>query len=960
MQKYTKFKIIESAINNFALKGCSFSLKDIADEVKIKKASIYNHFESKEELISYIVLNEIENFHSYRKILFKTYKNNLKEIFMGILDYYKDVSKVLFWRQISLVHDNKLKTRFTSLILENDKYAIEKIIEIFDYGKKDGIYNKNIGMQEIGLFKMTIQSILENKLISNLSYSSESVLNSHFIDELWQYYEELLSNGNYYKSLIDNSPVGYAYHKIICDENGIPCDYEFIETNHAFELFTGLKSEDVKGKKITEVVPEINNINFKWIEYYGNLALNGGESQFEEFSEPLSKWYRISAFSPKKYYFVTQFIDISKEKQQFEELKNFFNVNLDLLCIADMNGNFIKINKKWEKVLGYSYEKLSKSNFLDLVHPNDKSATIQAIEKLRKEENIIDFINRYRNIDGKYETIEWRSTSRNNLIYASARDITKQINVENNLKRAKEIISFLADNFNTQIWFINDIYTYGKANQAHLDFIGKKLEDVEGKKLYDIFPKNEAEACIQGNIKIFAEKKEAIFEEKLLNAKKEKRIVKIIKTLILNEQGSVEYLICSAKDITEIRNLENQIKTKEKLLTSIVGFTRKVLMNDFYDLSKSIPKSLELLGKALNIDRVYYWENHFNNEKGMWLTSQKFEWCLNTIQPQIDNPSLQNIPLNDVGDFIEPLSKGEAFIANVNALPDGNTKEILQSQQILSILVLPVFVNKVFWGFVGFDACKSEKNWNSTELTLLNSFSQILSKSIERIELAKQLEETNKNLSSLVEDKTKEIKDANIATIFALAKLAEMRDNNTGRHLERVAKISNMLAKKLKSHYSIIDDKFIECINISSALHDIGKVAISDCILLKKGKLSENEYTEIKNHTIIGADTLKEVYERSNENAYIKMGIEIALHHHEKWDGSGYPYGIRGNEIPVSAQIVAICDVYDALRSERPYKIAFNKDKSLEIIKENRGKHFNPLMVDIFIQSLLDIESLYI
>ena len=199
----------------------------------------------------------------------------------------------------------------------------------------------------------------------------------------------------FYKHLIKTAPFGYAYHKIILDENGAPVDYEFIEVNNAFEDITGLKSDKIINKKITSIIPEIERDNFNWIKFYGKVALEGGETNFEQYSIFLEKWFKVQVFSAEKYFFSTVFIDISEEKEKSAELENFFTINLDLLCIADLEGNFIKLNKAWEETLGYSIDYLEKKRFLDFVHPDDYEDTIKTISKLADGKVVINFINRF-------------------------------------------------------------------------------------------------------------------------------------------------------------------------------------------------------------------------------------------------------------------------------------------------------------------------------------------------------------------------------------------------------------------------------------------------------------------------------------------------------------------------------------------------------------------------------------
>ena len=195
---------------------------------------------------------------------------------------------------------------------------------------------------------------------------------------------------------------------------------------------------------------------------------------------------------------------------------------------------------------------------------------------------------------------------------------------------------------------------------------------------------------------------------------------------------------------------------------------------------------------------------------------------------------------------------------------------------------------------------------------------------------------------------------AQTATIFAMAKLAEFRDTDTGEHLERVREYSKVIAEALQKetkYRHMIDSCFIENIYQASALHDIGKVAISDNILRKPGKLSDEEFDIMKSHATVGAEKLQIVYKNYPDNHFLHMGIRIAMTHHECWDGGGYPQGLREEEIPLEGRIIALADTYDALTSERPYKESFSHARSREIILAQAGKQFDPDVVRAFIES---------
>ena len=224
------------------------------------------------------------------------------------------------------------------------------------------------------------------------------------------------------------------------------------------------------------------------------------------------------------------------------------------------------------------------------------------------------------------------------------------------------------------------------------------------------------------------------------------------------------------------------------------------------------------------------------------------------------------------------------------------------------------------------------------------------------------VENYNNHLEDLVQQKIEEISRSQMATIFALAKLAESRDSDTGHHLERVQTLSRILADELRCmppYAGTITDHYIENLHQAAPLHDIGKVGISDAILLKRGKLSSEEFAEMRRHTTIGAQTLKAVHAEFPGNSFIAMGIDIAQSHHEHFDGSGYPEGLSGDAIPLSARIVAVADVYDAMRSKRPYKSALTHTEATDFIIESAGKHLSPDIVAAFARRVGDFQVLY-
>ena len=214
------------------------------------------------------------------------------------------------------------------------------------------------------------------------------------------------------------------------------------------------------------------------------------------------------------------------------------------------------------------------------------------------------------------------------------------------------------------------------------------------------------------------------------------------------------------------------------------------------------------------------------------------------------------------------------------------------------------------------------------------------------------LHDLNEHLEEKVCDRTQQIVRGRDALVFALARLAEARDSETGRHLERMQIYSTLLAKYVFEHHPELNlaKAWINHVERTAVLHDIGKIGIPDNILLKPGALTEDERVIMNQHAEIGGQTLRDISEQWGTDGFLVVAAEIALSHHEKWDGSGYPYAKSATDIPMSARIVALADVYDALTSKRPYKEAWTHDQAAGFINTQAGKHFDPLLVEAFNQ----------
>jgi len=225
----------------------------------------------------------------------------------------------------------------------------------------------------------------------------------------------------------------------------------------------------------------------------------------------------------------------------------------------------------------------------------------------------------------------------------------------------------------------------------------------------------------------------------------------------------------------------------------------------------------------------------------------------------------------------------------------------------------------------------------------------------QRLELMAQKAELvsfNNNLQGMVDAKIKTVVELQDTLLMAMAELVECRDDVTGRHIERARGYLAVLIEAMRSQGLFMEEVSswnIKLVLQSAQLHDVGKIAVKDGILNKLGKLSNEEFEEIKKHAAFGGSLLEKIIRHTSERAFLEYAKIFALTHHERWDGSGYPNGLKGEEIPLLGRIMAIADVYDALRSARPYKDAYSHEEAVKIIREGRGTHFDPRLVDLFI-----------
>lgn len=230
---------------------------------------------------------------------------------------------------------------------------------------------------------------------------------------------------------------------------------------------------------------------------------------------------------------------------------------------------------------------------------------------------------------------------------------------------------------------------------------------------------------------------------------------------------------------------------------------------------------------------------------------------------------------------------------------------------------------------------------------------------LSRIGHALELEALRRDLAGQLEARTMHIKQIQEMMVLGMAAMVESRDLSTGGHIKRTSMVVRIFAERLSKEQDGLSNSFLDMVVRAAPMHDLGKIAVNDRILRKQGRFTPEEYAEMKKHSAEGAKIVKQILEDIEEADFVKVAENVAHYHHEKWDGSGYPDGLSGEEIPIEARIMALADVFDALVSIRCYKEAYTYDKAFSIIEESIGTHFDPKLGKMFLKGRPELEALY-
>ena len=582
------------------------------------------------------------------------------------------------------------------------------------------------------------------------------------------------------------------------------------------------------------------------------------------------------------------------------ELESFFNVALDLLCIADTEGNFIRVNRAWEEILGYSTEELEQRKFLDFVHPKDLDATLNAMADLGKQEQVINFVNRYRSKDGSYRYIEWRSYPHGKVIYAAARDVTERIKAEEEMRENEARSMALVEAIPDMLFRYDQEGRYLDAQVKDINMLHPatreiyKDGDLNGLNIRDVLSSSTADLIVE-------------------------MIDKAIKS---GELQVAEYSYVSGG---EMQHFEARlVATLDQEVVSIVR-----------DITEEKRKEEELTYLSLHDSLTGLYNRAYFESELARLEGSRY-YPITIISADLDGLKLINDTLgHKAGDLF--LVAGAAVL-----------KKALRSSDIIArvggdefALILPQtdrfageeIIQRIYERVQAY-------NRQNKGMPLSISVGLAISEGD-----TQSLEETYRTADSLMyKDKLTRSKAARNAIIEALLASLFKRE---GMHEESSEKVQE-LSMKMGVRENLAEEQMANLMLLAQ-VYELGKVSIPESILNKPGKLTEQEWEVVRQHAEKG-------YRIASASPELAGIADLLLKHHENWDGSGYPLGLQGEEIPIECRILALANAFCAMISPRPYAEMLDEEAALREVERCAGSQFDPELSKLF-QEIVKVEA---
>ncbi len=830
---------------------------------------------------------------------------------------------------------------------------------------------------------------------------------------------------NFYKKLVEHSLEGYAYHEIITDSEGNGIDSVFLYANPAFEKATGLSRTEIVGKKATEVLSENNHVSYDWIGNYGELVLAGGSISFEQYVEPLGRWYAINVYGNDGYV-VTNVSDITSYKQTERELVEYkasIEQLTDGIALVYMDGKIKFVNNAWAKMHGCSVKEPIGLH-LNIFHTPEqiKNEVTPYIERLITTGKAEGEVGHMR-VDGSIFPMLMTSSvirGEDNKpigMIGVARDITDRKQAEQALEEATSRLQVVSDNM-LDLVSVTDLEGNYKFAGASHRILGYDVSTLIGKNVMDFVHPDDlpkVKAGFQDMLTNRSDKSKATYRCRCADGTY--LWFETIGSFLLDEAKEPKEILFNTRDITDRKQAERALRESEERLHSMFDAVPDLISIHTSDMDivysnwnglGGIPEDKRILQtkcyktyrglddicpdchaiSVLQSKKPLKMEVERND--GMWVDIRVIplkdedddvelfvEWVRDITERKQAEKEIEHLSFHDPLTglynrrfFDEELKRLDVprnlpltlMMLDVNGLKLTNDAFGHQAGNELLIRVA-----RLLQGIYRADDIIARIGGDEF-VVLLPQLSKVegyeLTKRIEQSVALEKVEGIPISVScglstktdqqekiadvfkaaedSMYQQKISERNSYRYQTIQLIMQTLYAKSPRERRHSERVSQLCSDIgsAMGLEGHE----------ITTAGVLHDIGKVAISESILDKESPLTDGEWTEIKRHPEAGYSILSSV------NDYGPLA-QCVLAHHERWDGSGYPHGLKGEAIPLLARIIAIADSYDAMVYDRPYRKGMSHAEAMKEIQACAGFQFDPEVVKAFIEMMQKPET---
>lgn len=842
---------------------------------------------------------------------------------------------------------------------------------------------------------------------------------------------------NIANEILQQSPFGYAYHKIIFDDDGNPQDFLYVDVNKAFFNMVSIEENNIIGKKASEVFPDVNMPY--WLDVYTKVESNLQEYEFTFYNEKIDKWIKIRAFSPRKGYYAAIAQDVTQENKHIEllndqrqriielniELETIFNTTQDAMFLVEVDGQefrYIRNNLSHQKLTGISLNKMKYKTPVEVLGEENGQVVMKSYIRCVKERKTLTFVETLELPGGKRTWLTSLSPvieeSIVKYIVGSRKDITAEKKAEAEKQEFSNLLKRVFVEHNAVMLMIEPIS--GKivqANPAACNFYGYSKKELLDMCIQDIntLSKKEVEEL---RLKALKEKQRYfIFPHRLKSG--EIRLVDVY-TCPINYQGE-KLLFSIIFDVTDREEYRHQLHSEKELLQTtlfsigdgvvitdnkgniilinkvaqeITGYREKYvkgkpfsqvfkLVNDvgeeiespikivlatgeitdigdnislvtdngkripiadsaapirgkkneilgvvmvFRDVSQELDQKEKILYLSYNDALTALYNRRFVEEEMLRLDQQEY-FPLSIIMGDVNGLKLTN----DVFGH----QQGDKLLIEVSKA----LKECCRDQDIIArwggdefLIILPQTDEKTTERIVkNIRKCCEQKSQHNLQLSIALGWS-VKTKETENIQEKLQEAEEWMYQIKLIEGKGYRKNIINTINTTLLEKSQE-----TNAHTDRVKKMCLRLGEELN-----LSAKELGELSLLAKLHDIGKIGICEEILKKSSPLTKGEWDEIKKHCEIG-------YRIAQNLTELTVIAEYILHHHERWDGTGYPTGLKGEEIPLLSRILSVVDAYDVMTNDRIYRDKMSKEHALSELVNNAGTQFDPMIVEKFI-----------